>query len=72
MDSMSKESGRLLPLPEAAAILFGGVRGPDCRVRASESTNIKLRGMLRRNEIDYVRVGRRYYIPKVVIDDLTS
>jgi hypothetical protein len=41
-------------------------------VRASESANIRLRGMVKRHEIDYVKVGRRYYIPRAVIDDLTS
>ena len=66
------EQPALLTLPEAAAILFGGVRGPDDRVRASESANIRLRGMVKRHEIDYVKVGRRYYIPRAVIDDLTS
>ena len=59
------EQAALLTLPEAAAILFGGVR-------ASESANIRLRGMVKRHEIDYVKVGRRYYIPRAVIDDLTS
>lgn len=66
------EQAALLTLPEAAAILFGGVRGQDNRVRASESANIRLRGMVKRHEIDYVKVGRRYYIPRAVIDDLTS
>jgi hypothetical protein len=72
MDSMSEEPGRLLPLPEAAALLFGGVRGLDGRVRSSESENIRLRRMVARGQIKSQRVGKRIYILRAEIDKFTS
>ncbi len=63
--------GRLLPLPAAAAELFGGTVDEDGVVKASESCNMRLRRMVAADEIRHVRVGRRIYIPRSVIDDLT-
>ena len=66
------ELGRLLRLTEAAGELFGGVRGLDGRVRATEASNLRLRRMIHHDEITAVKVGTRYYISRDVINDITS
>jgi|TARA_R110000744_G_scaffold91889_2_gene178149 hypothetical protein len=69
---MSAEHGALVPLIDAAAELFGGVRGLDGRVRATEVSNMRLRRMVKLSQIDGIKVGGRYYISRAVIDDFTS
>lgn len=72
MDSKSSETGLLLPLPKAAALIFGGARDQNGCVRSSEASNMRLRRMVRDGEIKAVRLGKRIYIPRAVIDDLAG
>jgi hypothetical protein len=65
-------NGKLVPLVEASAELFGGVPDATGKIRASEAANLRLRRMVHRGDITGKKIGDRIFIPRQAIDDLTA